>query len=83
MPLTLTEQMNLALSRNRVRGHFEPCPLDQPCENCYCPLRGHFQPGRGYATACLNCPCLYWSCRHGGVICPPGEVFTGTGRFSA
>lgn len=49
-------------------GEFEPCPADQPCENCGHPMRGHFrETNPGYAAGCHACSCNHWCCKHGGV----------------
>jgi hypothetical protein len=47
---------------------FTPCPYNTPCGNCDHPLRGHFQETpNSYATACRECPCQHWYCKHGGM----------------
>ena len=51
-----------------MSGGWEPCPPDAECENCGHPMAGHFREViRGYATACGQCSCKHWCCRHGGM----------------
>jgi hypothetical protein len=49
-------------------GEFEPCPPDQPCENCGHRMMGHFKETADfYAVACHECDCQRWCCKHGGI----------------
>lgn len=54
------------------RGGWQPCAIDEPCQNCGHPLGGHSQNSRAGSltwncgTCCGQCECQHWRCVHGG-----------------
>ena len=60
--MTTTLQPPLVMS-----GGFEPCPREALCGNCQHPLCGHWhETPNSFATACGQCKCQHWNCKHGG-----------------